>query len=109
MNIPLPEKLPPVGNDFVGVINYALSTHPESVRIVPFTALVRKVSVKTRRPNTPGHRPGLEQFGRLLADVPASVARNLQGPAEERDFMVLIHVSRVVADEAMDPPKIILP
>ena len=84
----------------VDILNYAIEHQPTAVSVVPFTGLVRQAKVK-RRKVTAYSREVMAQYGRVVAEVPAFIARNLQRPVDERDLLVLIHVPREVADEAI--------
>lgn len=84
------------------LIEYAVANHPDLVCTVNFTGLVRRAKVKRRRVDIGGSRAVGLEYGQIIAEVPALVARNLQLPVDERDLMVLIHVPREVANEAYE-------
>jgi hypothetical protein len=78
----------------IDAINYCLRVDPTSVHLVDFTALVRRVRMRRIMLHRDGYRPTPHEIGTVLADVPAIVARALQVPAEQRDKLVLIHLTR---------------
>lgn len=66
--------------------------HPGTMSLVPFNGLIRRVRVRR-------NHDGI-QYGLIIADIPVSVARNLQRPVDDRDLLVLIHVPREVANDS---------
>lgn len=78
----------------VNAINYCLRVSPNSVHLVDFTALIQRVRVRNRVIERPGFRPTTHEIGTVVADIPAVVARALQVPADERDVLMLVHLTR---------------
>jgi hypothetical protein len=78
----------------IDAINYALRADPSSVHMVDFAALIRRVRIRRVMLARDGFRPVAHEIGTVLADVPAIVARALQVPADARDKLVLIHLTR---------------
>lgn len=80
------------------LINCALEHSPMSIRFIPFAGLVKKTIIHRRSP-APGQRRGPE-YGRIIADVPAAVARTLQGAKDQMDVLILVHIDRAVYERA---------
>lgn len=78
----------------IDAINYSLRVAPDTVHMVDFGALVRRVRLRNIMIERPGYRPVAHEIGTVLADVPAIVARALRVPPEQRDKLVLIHMTR---------------
>lgn len=92
--------LPPSATHPFELIQFALQHG--YVQVVQFDKTVRRVRFVKRE----GERSAL-----VLIDAPAGVGEDLQGPAEEKDFYLLIHIPREAAD-AFDEAatrRIILP
>lgn len=89
-----------VSDSLAYILNYAAARG--AMVVLPFTNLVKQSKVKRRQMMAPGGGAVVTEYGRVIAEVPAQVARNLQRPGDERDLLILIHIPRSVADEAIE-------
>lgn len=106
-----PGKPPPPSADPLRLIQFALEAgYP--TQIINFGGCVENVAYKTRL--------GLETYGLdqeakvsvLEVQAPVGVGLTLEGPPEEQDYLILIHVPRAAGDAMDSPierPLIILP
>lgn len=89
-----------VSDSLAYILNYAAARG--AMVVLPFTNLVKQVKVKRRQTKWATGETTVDSYGRVIAEVPAHVARNLQRPSDERDLLILIHIPRSVADEAIE-------
>lgn len=97
-----PGEQPPLSSDPLALLNYALAHGPE-VQIINFAGSVIYTS--------PGHAtnygPPLGPYAAV--ELPPEVRDNLEGPPEEQDAYILIHISRQAIDAMDEPPLLVLP
>ena len=101
---------PPPHADPVALLLWTIQNRPGEVTLVNFAGSARRSRVVKapypRKAGTPRKDVGL-----VLVETPPYVVHNLQGPASETDFYVLLHFKREAVD-AFDEEKtrrIILP
>lgn len=102
---------PPPSADPLRLIQFALQAGVP-IQIIQFAGTVQRVVYE----NIVGQETDAddpEVSGAILeVRAPVGVAQNLQGPPEEQDYFILIHVPRVAGDAMDSPverPRIILP
>lgn len=102
----------PPSSDPIALLNYALQRYPESVSLVNFAGSVLWTAPGDRGPSGHGGEQGPPPGPHAAVSLPPEVRENLDGPPEEQDAYLLIHIARAVVDEMDSPverPLIVLP
>lgn len=109
----------------LALLIFALQSDASRVLVVPMSPCVRKARVrKQRMPRVGGRMPVVEgsppstpvgatispkelpqivEFGELILTVPVPVARQFEGPVEDRDVLLIVTVPRDVYEAAKSP------
>lgn len=98
-----PGSTAPPSSDPIALLNYALLWHPESMSLVNFAGSVLWTALGDRGPSGHGGEQGPPPGPHAAVSLPPEVRENLDGPPEEWDAYLLIHIARAVVDE-MDSP-----
>lgn len=107
----IPGEPNPPSTDPIALLNYALQRHPGSVSLVNFARTVLWTSRGEDGPSGHGGSQGPAPGAYAAVSVPPDLRANLEGPPEEQDAFVLIHIPRAVVDamdEEVRKPSLIL-